>query len=225
MNRLKSILLLQLSALFVLSAGDSLAQSRTLNVLVQTELKPLTAVGLIVQPGRTVQKPEVSKEEVRPGLWKISFKAQGSELAADSLASAMIIAEDGSIALGDMTPAAGRSVVDRFLSLPECSSPKISITRLQSQASVLESLVAVRGERRNVLQQGLRKELRGELLEKALRLEKGFGLTREIELNPELPPLELIDRLSRLNAAIKNHRASRESPAPVDSAVPSLKAP
>ena len=121
----------------------------------------------------------------------------------------MIIAEDGNVAFADLAPAGMKGNAQQYLSLPDCPDPKVSINKLQSQSSVLESLVAVRSERRQVLKQTIADDLQGELLEKAVRLEKGFGLTTEEELSAELSPVRLIDRLSRLITAIKNHRANR----------------
>ena len=209
-------LLLLCSALLTLGplASPSSAQSRSISVPVETSLEPITAVGLILSSERTIEKADVTREKVKDGLWVIAFKAQENELGKDSLVSAMIIAQDGSVAFGDLMPAALKGSAEQYLSLPECPSPKMSVFKMQSQASVLESLVAVRSERRQVLQASLEKELQGLLLEKAVRLEKGFGLTREEDLTGALAPLKLVDRLSRLIAAIKNNRANRETPEP-----------
>ena len=214
---MKEIFLICAAAVMLeLLAAPSFAQSRPVSVPIRTELTPLTAVGLILSPGRIIQKAEAGVEKVKEGVWRISFTAQANELEKDSLVSAMIVSEDGSVAFGDLAPSAFKGSPELYASLPECQAPRMSVAKLQNQASVLESLVAVRSERRQILQESLANELQGELLEKAVRLERGFGLTREKELGSGLSPLELVDRLSRLIAAIKNHRASREVPPSAD---------
>ena len=49
----------------------------------------------------------------------------------------------------------------------------------------------------------------GSVLAKLSKFEEAFGLTRTDPLSPDLPPAELIDRLSRIQHALRKYQAQR----------------
>lgn len=69
---------------------------------------------------------------------------------------------------------------------------------MQNQLSLIMNLLQVRSKLRNNFDARLKEQLQGELLEKLVRYETGFGLERTTPLSADLPPVELVDRLDRI---------------------------
>ena len=73
----------------------------------------------------------------------------------------------------------------------------------------MQRLVEFRTARRKVLQDKLRVMLSGRLLERLRQLESNFGITRASQLSADIHPLELMDRLSRLNTAMRRYKETK----------------
>ncbi|HMO02431.1 MAG TPA: hypothetical protein PKD37_05720 [Oligoflexia bacterium] len=93
--------------------------------------------------------------------------------------------------------------------LPACSYGSSSKAGVREQFGLVESLVEIRTARREVAQLKMKQYLSGELLSKLNKWEEGFGFKYERLLSHDLPPTELVERIFKLNSAIKKFYLAR----------------
>lgn len=208
---------LLLSAAVVLLAGlprpafGAPPPSRTIQVDVPSMVDPGTAVGMLISADGTIQKLNPTIESKNPGIITISFPAAASELRADTVATAMVVSKKGEVVFGPVRPVSGAEVDQSLGSIPLCPDETVSSTTLASQVSLLEELYRIRLRRRDQAKAQAGQTLSGDLLERLQKLERGFGLAREKELSANLPVLELVDRLSRIQDALRSWEKRKEA--------------
>lgn len=189
------------------------AQSRKIDLDFESDGREITqAVGLLISPNRTVQKPEVTLSEMKDGHVVASFRYATSEVAEDTVATAVATRSDGSMVFANVRPLVPGSLSSSLLNIKACPSEVVNID--PSRNEVLRRLVDVQLKRRELFRQKLSESLTPEMLERLGKLERGFGLERSSPLTASLSPIELIDRLSRIETAIKGNLSARQLNAP-----------
>lgn len=195
-------------------AADSI---RSLEVDVDSLVNPASAVGLVISSEGTIQRPSTKIEKTARDSIVVTFEIPQSQLRPDSVASALVVSEKGEVVFGNVKPILSPETDQALGNLPLCPGDSIPVASLAGQYSVLEKIYAIRMKRRDQARATIEKTLSEDLLVRLQKLERGFGLAREKELNPQLSALELVDRLSRLRDALRNWEGRAESiptPAP-----------
>lgn len=185
--------------------------AKSVQVDVYSHVEPSTAVGLLMSAGKTIQKLNPKIEKPSTGTITVSFPYSADEIAPDSVATALVVSEKGEVVFGNVKPVTGTEVDQGLGSLPLCPEEQQVSAALASQSSLLEELYRIRLKRRDQAKLQTTEVLNGPFLERLQKLERGFGLARERELNAELSPLELIDRLSRIRDALRNWETRQEA--------------
>lgn len=198
----------QLISLGLLLSVSAHAQGFTRNVEINVHagFDPAQAVGLVFTSSATEQKLGPKLRRVSDDMIVVSFPVVESSITADSFGSALVISNDGQVALGDVKALALRSEHSSFFSLPACIEPEDPSALRISEVGPLQRLVEFRSKRRAVSREKIKLLLNEDLLSKIAKLESGFGLDRTKPLTAETHPLELIDRASRLIQAVTAYK-------------------
>jgi len=207
-----------LTQLVAASFSAALASADSISIEVDAPFEPVSAVGLIVTETATIQRTEATFSRGKDDRIVVSFPFRDSEAKNGATATALIIAEDGTMAFGEMKPF--ESPEQRMVpsELPDCPAEKIKTVGLESQLGLLQKLLDVRTARRASMQDQIKEILTPEFRSKLAKLEKGFGLSRSSPLSLDLPPLELSDRLNRIIAALNDFRGAKKRAEEAESA-------
>ncbi len=204
---------------FSAGAPRVFAETRSIEVDVQSMIQPSTAVGLLISADGTIERPSTKIEKKSADSIVVTFEVPASQVRPDSVASALVVSEKGEVVFGNVKPLLTADTDQALGSVPLCPGEQIAVASLVGQYSVLEKIYSIRVKRRDQARANLEQTLSGDLLARLQKLERGFGLAREKELAPTLSAQELIDRLSRLRDAIQNWKQRNEpTPTPVQSA-------
>jgi len=181
------------------SAGQAV---KHIEITVTASFEPVNAVGLLFSERGTVQQPVPVPRRIDEAniIVRVPYR---DDLPRDTMASAMLFAADGTMAVGAVRQVFSPDPRESFLSIPDCVPEKVTEATLQNQLSALESLVQIRSKRRGLAQVQVAQLMSDRFLERLKKLEKGFGLQYPAELAPDLPPVQLIDRLQRIFGAIQ----------------------
>lgn len=190
------------------------AEDKEVIIRIDSDIEPVRAVGLVLTSDGTTEKSDAKFARSQSGNLEVTFSYTSEEAGSDALATAMVQSSDGSVAFGHVRKL---SAINGSRDLPVCKGEKLAIAPNPSQIGLLQSLVDVRSARRELVQAKVSNLMKDDFLEMLKKLESGFGLTYAKELSPSLPPVELIDRLTRILNAVKNYRmskANRSAPEP-----------
>ena len=208
--------------LFAISVGALVAlpptaysedkQGKSIQINVDTELEPAAAQGLFVSASGPIQLPVGEVQRVADNKLVVPVYYKESEIPKDSLATAIIISEQGELAFGNLRPVFSPDPRDSFWLIPQCAPEKINEAALAGQTSLLESLIEVRTERRRVALLALAAALNGDFLARLQKLEVSFGLENDPPLSAELSPVVLLDRLTRILKAIETYEVTNGKP-------------
>lgn len=180
-------------------------------VTVRVESKPnlVRATGIVFSSRTSFQVAETAITKIGDKLYEVRFAVPRSKLQPDSVASAIAVDENGANVFAGVTPAITAEAQDLLMSVPECPGEDSSRAVTTTTPGTLKQLVDVRAERMEIVRLKIRRAMDGNVLAKLTKFEEAFGLTRAEALNPDLPPAELIDRLSRIQHALRKYQAQR----------------
>jgi hypothetical protein len=207
-------------ALLILSWNSSLSSAQdgkgALSVRTRVESKdePKKAIGMVLSTNGSQQYPGATVTKVSDKLYDIAFSVDKSALTEDSVATAIAFTEAGAIVFANVTPPVLADNQEALASIPECSPEDTTTVAALNQIGPLQQLVDVRTERSSFARMRLDRALTPEMKARLKKAEQVFGLNSTEEISSTLPALELIDRLSRINFALKNYRAFKRQPTP-----------
>lgn len=183
------------------------AQAETVTVSVDLPVagEPRAVTGIALGPSLEMISA-VSLKRFAADSLTVTFNVPSQASAALAMAEMA----DGTTIFGDTRLIETARVVPSLASIPECSVNGV-IKADASQRGLMQSLVEIRAARRDVLKNRLKALLNTATLDKARKLEELFGLARTAPLSTDLSPTEIIDRVTRLSAAIKSYRSNRAS--------------
>lgn len=206
-------LLLNIALLLSLLASSNVRAADYVEVDVNTTINPSSALGLIISETGTAQRggEDISWQRITPGNLIVKVPVTSSERAKGAIVTAMVMDAEGAVAFGSNKSTQTQELSSTVFSLPSCPRRKAP-ANIDSQGALVQSLMDVRAARRGNLQRRAATALQGELLNKLVRLERGFGLSQAEPLDGSLHPIELEDRLGRLLQAVTNYRSKREAP-------------
>jgi hypothetical protein len=179
-------------------------ETRQIQVDILGKSEPATAVGLILTADSVVEYPKAKIEKGPRGNYFVSFSVPVTDIKSDSVAMGLVLSAQGEALFTNTKTLNDRESLEAIAAIPSCEGEPLRQVGLSGQVALLNQLVDIRTKLRNVARNKIAATLNGPLLEKLNKLERGFGLGRETELDPGLPPLELVDRLSRIRAAVRN---------------------
>lgn len=179
-------------------------------VKVESKPEPTKAVGLVLSAGETLQVEDTKIERVGDKLFDISFSVDASALSEDSVATAMAFNSNGDVVFANVTPALLSSTAAIIASIPDCPPEDPSLAIQFNHFGPLQQLVDVRIARVELLRSSISNELTPELLQRLTQLEAALGLSRPEPLSALLTPSELVDRLTRLDLALKKYKSFKK---------------
>jgi hypothetical protein len=203
------------TALTLIGGATSAAQAidipgGSLPVAVRVESKPplVSATGIVFSSRSSFEVQETSITKIGDKLYEITFSVPRSKVQPDSVASARATNEEGVSVFAGVTPAIMSEAKDLLASIPECPGEDSSRAALTTTTpGTLKQLVDVRAERMEIVRLKIKRAMDGNALAKLTKFEEAFGLTRSQELSADLPPAELIDRLSRIQHALRKYQS------------------
>jgi hypothetical protein len=199
---------------FIPLAHSSEGTRDGVEIVVRLEAKPepKKAIGIIFSSSSSRQIEETSITKVGDKLYEVSFVAPRAALQSDSVASAIAYDENGTVSFATVTPALAPETREILGSIPEC--PGEDGSRLTSIASpgTLQQLIDVRTERMNIVRLKISRIMDASFVAKLNKFEEAFGLSHPNALSADLPADELIERLSRVNQAVKKYQMYKQKP-------------
>jgi len=207
-----ALTLLAAAALCAPVAAHAQAQRQPLVVKVKVESKPdpTKAVGLIISASETIEITDTKIEKVGDKLFDISFSVDPAALRDDSVATAMAFNAAGEIVFANVTPALLSGGAAMLSSIPDCPPEDPSFAIQFNQFGPLQQLVDVRTERAELVRFKISRILTPEFSQRLTQLEGALGLSRPEPLSAALSAGELIDRVSRLDHALKKYKAFKK---------------
>jgi hypothetical protein len=195
----------------LLFVGTATAQSKKMaNIAVYTNSEPASSIGFVISQRGTAQKLKTIVEPTgAEGLFQAAFPYTKDDYAGDAVSTALVINSDGSVAYGDMVSLREGAPGSVLLDIPACSDidhARVNEIMSTGQHSLIQSLVRIREERRELLKSQVASKLQGPFLIRLRKLEAGFGLNHNSSISPEMSAMELNDRLTRLIHAIKTYQ-------------------
>lgn len=178
-------------------------------VRVEAKPDPVRAVGLVFSSKSSKPIPETTIKKIGDKLFEIDFVVPQADIQADSVATAIAYDEAGNTFFANVTPALLENTRDIISSIPECPGQKADQAALLNGPGTLKQLVDFRSERVDLLRLKISRAMNPTLLAKLQKFEEAFGLKRPSLLSADLPTPELIDRLSRLQHALKKFQAQK----------------
>lgn len=209
----------------LMCAAPVLGQTKKVRVVVESSFEPASAVGLLISKNGTTERLDATFEKVAENRWAVSFPFRKEELEVDTTASAILVSSDNELAFGNVQRIGKENLSSALLSLPACKNETTLGSSVAGQFALVESLIGVRSERRTVWKQVLEQELDDDTINKLSQLEVRLGLDRPVAIGREMPPLVLLERLTRIRSAIKQlkaEKARRELAAPKPAAEPAV---
>lgn len=219
MRRIPALIALVAVSLGAAHADDSVKSTassprlRFIEVVVQSSFEAERAVGVLFSERGTQQQPVEKPRRIDESFVVVRVPYE-EQLPRDTMVTAVLYGPEGRTAIGNVRPVFGRDPRESFLSIPDCVPAPLPNAPLQTQLSMIESLVQLRSQRRGLAQVKVAQQLNDNVVQQLQKLERGFGLRYETPLNADLPPVELIDRLHRILAAIRSVRGSSPSSPP-----------
>jgi hypothetical protein len=192
-------------------ALDLPGNSIPVSVWVEAKPEPVRAKGLVFSSTKSLEVPDASVKKIGDKLYEVSFSVSRGSLQDDSVATAVVYDADGKASYANVTPALLSETRNILGSIKECPAEDTTSVALLNSPGTLQQLVDVRTERMQLIRLRISKVLDKNFLAKLKKFEQVLGLSRVDDLSAELPASELIDRLSRIDHAIKKFQNSKGS--------------
>ncbi len=214
----------------LLTVSAAFAQEIKVEVMVAAPFEPQTAVGLLITRNGTFEYPI---DDVRQSIRRlndrqvvVTFLIEGP-VYADTYASALVLSADGNAAYGGVRRVSDKSEGNAVRALAVCPVKRDSNPVLMARTSELQQLVSVRAEKRKLVRRLLEEALTDEALVKIRGLENLFGFKYEKEFAADLPAVELVTRLRKIEISLGNldyhsQFQGQPSPPPVETPEPAV---
>ncbi|MEY4700022.1 MAG: hypothetical protein RL326_209 [Pseudomonadota bacterium] len=192
-------------------AIDLAGNSIPVTVWVEAKPEPVRAKGLVFSSTDSREVADATLKKIGDKLYEVSFSISRGVLQDDSVATAVVYDADGKASYANVTPALLSETRSILGSIKECPPEDTTSVALLNSPGTLQQLVDVRTERMQLIRLRISKLLDRNFLAKLKKFEQVLGLSRADELSANLPASELIDRLSRIDHAIKKFQNSKGS--------------
>lgn len=192
-------------------ADDTSVRATQVRVRVEAKPDPVKAVGVVFSPGGSQQIPEATITKIGDKLFDIQFSVPNASIGKGSVATALAYDESNKVSYANVTPISPGKATSFAASVPDCPAKGASNAGVLSGVGPLKQLVDFRSQRVDLSRVKLGRAMDKPLLGRLRELEKAFGLERTTPLSAELPPEELVERLSRLQYALAKSVAKYQS--------------
>jgi hypothetical protein len=182
-------------------ALDLPGNSIPVSVWVEAKPEPVRAKGLVFSSTDSREVADATVKKIGDKLYEVSFSISRGALQDDSVATAVVYDADGKASYANVTPALLSETRNILGSIKECPAEDTTSVALLNSPGTLQQLVDVRTERMQLIRLRISKLLDKNFLAKLKKFEQVLGL----------PASELIDRLSRIDHAIKKFQNSKGS--------------
>lgn len=210
--RLASLLLATLSVLNaneLCHAIDLQGNAIPVSVWVEAKPEPVRAKGLVFSSTQSQEVADATLKKIGDKLYEVSFSISRGQLQEDSVATAVVYDADGKASYANVTPALLSETRNVLSAIKDCPAEDTSSVALLNSPGTLQQLVDVRTERMQLIRLRIARVLDKNFLAKLKKFEQVLGLERVDQLSADLPAAELIDRLSRIDHAIKKFQSSK----------------
>jgi hypothetical protein len=177
-----------------------------INVQLEAKPKPVKATGILFSATTTSEYQSSEIKMIGDKLYSVSFKVPSGEIRPDSLASAYGVDENGKVSYGSVRPVQAATAVLDIASIPRCKDANIEQIATITNVGTLRQLIDVRTQRMEIIRTKIKQTLNGVQIEKMRKFEEAFGLPHNEPLSATLPPLELYERLSRIQASVEKYK-------------------
>jgi hypothetical protein len=212
-------------AAFAPQAGAEGPAEKTLRIPLNTKTEPKSVAVLFLSLDKAVQRQPSKVERINPDTIVASVTFTENEFSKDALVSAIAVSDKGEIVSSELHPLLAPDGPDAEASTPKCPPERFNEAAIQAQTSLIESIIETRLERRRLAQLRVAQVMNDEFVGKLRKMEGRFGLLYQKELSPDLPPVELIDRLSRILAVIEAMNSRKSQDRSASAAAGSMAAP
>jgi hypothetical protein len=195
--------------LYALDSSDS---NTTVRVRLEAKPEPVRAVGIVFSATSSMQFSETTINKIGDKLYEISFAVPRSVVKEESVATALGFDQTGLTSFANVIPVLSSDGRDLLASIPECPGEDGSRVATVASPGTLQQLIDVRNERMNIVRFKLARLMDSDFLLKLQKFEEAFGFKHASPLSPELPPAELIDRLSRIQHAVRKYQMYKPKP-------------
>lgn len=186
--------------LSLLISSSAFAADKIIETSVPANFSPIEAFGLEIANGKIAIAS--GKLENRSNKNSIPVSLSTSEGA--SLVASILKDESGNYITSELTT----PVVSK--SKAACTSTIDDHNLASAQPAILQALVQVRAEKRELYKEKVTKLLEGDFLSTLRRLESGFGLGGSVPISPEMSPYELSERISALAVVLGNLESQKK---------------
>jgi hypothetical protein len=190
-------------------AIDQKGNTIPVSVWVEAKPEPVRAKGLVFSSTKAQEVTDATLKKIGDKLYEVSFSVSRGELQDDSVATAVVYDADGRSSYANVTPALLSETRNVLSAIKDCPAEDTSSVALLNSPGTLQQLVDVRTERMQLIRLKIAKVLDKNFLAKLKKFEQVLGLERVDQLSADLPAAELIDRLSRIDHAIKKFQSSK----------------
>ncbi len=177
-----------------------------ITVQLEAKPKPVKATGILFSTTATSEHQNAEIQMIGDKLYSISFRVPKSAIRPDSLASAYGVDENGKVSYASVRPVQSAQAVLDIASIPRCKDANIDQIATITNVGTLRQLIDVRMQRIEIIRTKLKQALDGVRIEKMRKFEEAFGLPHNEPLSATLPPLELYERLSRIQASVEKYK-------------------
>lgn len=178
----------------------------TIRVRVEAKPPPVRATGIVFSSSTSQEFPDTTITKIGDNLFEVGFSVPRLVLREDSVASAIALDETGQPSFANVTPALAAESRDLVTSIPECPGEDGARYAKVTTPGTIQQLVDVRTERMKIVRLKLARSMDETFLKKLQKFEEAFGLRHPTELSPDLPPQELLERLSRIDQATRKYK-------------------
>jgi hypothetical protein len=189
-----------------------------IKVRLETKPEPTNAIGILLSTDGAKQITETQIQKLSDRLYEVSFEVDRKQLQEDSVATAMAVSAMGDISFANVTPISAENGGDLLGSIPDCAPEDPTQIATLEQIGLVQQLVGVKKQRAALAKKKVAISLDEETAKKIQNFEAALGLSNVEPISADLPPTELVDRLSRLNFAIKRYKAFKPRTASNDNA-------
>lgn len=212
--RASSIHLLIVVILTLTTATHPALGERKYEVEVQTFLKPVKAVGILIdEKGSETFQATLKQAKLNKNIYIISFVGPDLSQNFSATVSGFIVDEEGEVAYSNVHSAHPEMSTVSHYDLPLCQEFKQDPHTHNSISTLglVSALLEVRGKRRTLLKRKVKQLLTKDLRAHIERLEAGFGLAYAEPISPDLEFHTLFFRLVRLNKALEMYRRNENN--------------
>lgn len=188
-------------------SGNAFAQN-SMPVRIKISGEAASATGIVMSATGVKMKQNLSARASAPGEFIVDVPIDSDETSPEYLATAYIATTEGRVAFGEMTPVSTESP---SWSMEECAAPALSMSLITANEGLLSSLVKIREQRIKVTQAKIAETLDGKYLERLRGLERALVGQVEPALGPDLPPLDLINRVNVILGSLKTREAAKKN--------------